>query len=138
MGGSVQPAAPAAGKDQPAPLDTLRHRRRQLLAEAAKASYWRRLVQARLDLTVATTAAVDELVPLVVPGLPCPPSDLAWLVGGTTTDTVTTLLALDCAQRTLDAYAGAVRIAADDATRELVEWYTADPASCLLASEPAA
>lgn len=59
-----------------ATLPELRERRVELRAEQVRSRYLRRLLQARLDLTVAATveAHVQERTADLGPGLPVPPS----------------------------------------------------------------
>lgn len=130
MGGSGLPAQASATS---ASLDDIRQRRLALQAEAARAAYWKRLVQARLDLVVASAAPVDDLVGDAVPGLFCLVQELRPLVQDDSTDLVTMLQDLDRVRRWLGAYADAVSRAAEEAGRELVEHYAQEPASCLAA-----
>lgn len=113
-------------------LDELRVHRRALLSESANASRWRRLVQARLDLAVASTAPPEPLTTLA-PTVPAPPDakELHDLVESVPDDAVGLLLRLHHAQRALTGYGVAVDAAASVATRELVERYAAEPTGCL-------
>lgn len=115
-------------------LDELRVHRRALLTESATTSRWRRLVQARLDLAVASTAPPE---PLARPSamLPEPPEsdELRDLVESVPDDPVGLLLRLHHAQRALTGYGAALEAAASSATRELVERYAAEPSGCLTA-----
>ena len=90
-----------------------------LLAELREVDHWRRLVAARIDLAVASVAALDEPV---VPALPAAgsigaavPSGLRELLGltppGVARGEADVLLRLRGALRDLDAYASALRAA---------------------------
>jgi hypothetical protein len=127
-------ATPAEPTLQELTLEELRSYRRELLSESARALRWRRLVQARLDLAVADAAPADALH-RAAPHLPDPPDTTALrgLLHAAGSDTVELLTRLDLAQRDLAGYGDAVAGAASEATRELVERYTRDPAECLSA-----
>jgi hypothetical protein len=106
-------------------LEDLRAERHRLSEEVARLSWLRRLVTARRDLEVA------RLVGMV----PAPgelPDDVRDALGlpaqGVPSGTLQHLAA--CA-RSLGAAADAAQARLDEATRELVERYTDDPARCL-------
>lgn len=113
-------------------LAELREHRRALVAESARASYWRRLLRARLDLLVASRSMPD---PLTRPcaALPEPPDrdQLRMLVEAPECEVVDLLRALDAASRALGSYRAEVVAATDAATSELVERYAAAPVDCL-------
>jgi hypothetical protein len=141
MSSATGPAA-VAHEDVPSPsadlgglsLPELRRYRRVLLSESERTRRWRRLVQARLELTVAVAAPEDDLEQ-PAPGLPEPPEPAALraLVTGPRDDTVGLLQRLQAAQRALTSYGDSVQEAASAATLELVERYAADPRDCLSA-----
>lgn len=116
-------------------LEDLRRHRRALLAESATTLYWRRLVQARIDLAVAGTAPPETLArPCLM--LPEPPDTgaLRELVGALPDDPIGLLQRLHLAQRALSGYGVIVHAAASAATGELVERYAARPTDCLAAA----
>lgn len=118
-------------------LPDLRERRHRLVAEAARAGHWRRLAQARLDLTVADALADDLSAPhaSAVQDAPCFDSLRALVIDGGADgrDVVTRLHQLDEAERLLRGYDTAVRAAVEEATLELVRRYSSEPAACLTA-----
>jgi len=120
------------------PLAELRQRRHALIAEAAASQHWQRLVQARLDLAVASATPPDALRRPCAE-LPEPPQDaeLHRLLDDPADDAVGLLHRLHHAQRTLSGYGDTVQAAASAATRELVERYAAAPARCLEVASPA-
>lgn len=113
-------------------LDGLRAERHRLSEELARLAWLRRLVVARCDLEVARLVGVvprpDEL-----------PDDVrAALAGHTAALPSETLLGLAACARALAATSAVIQRQLDDATRELVEHYTEDPARCLgVAATPA-
>lgn len=125
---------PDAPRLQQLTLEELRTYRRELLSESARALRWRRLVQARLDLAVAEAAPADALQQ-AAPHLPVPPDTAALrdLLRAGGSDTVDLLTRLDGAHRDLTGYGEVVAGAASEATHELVERYSRDPAECLSA-----
>lgn len=163
-GSPVDPAS-AASEPNPAlehlPLDTLRAYREELLAEESSVSYWRRLVQARLDLMLAerlpcepaaddgllshlcavltddTTVARRQAMLRVVPSDEAPLPDLvelwhAGLAAGADAD-MRLLRRLADAERALSTYRKALHRRLDAATNELVARYAQDPSRCLAA-----
>lgn len=165
---TVDPATsgPQAADQAPAlehlSLDTLRAYREQLLVEESTVSYWRRLVQARLDLMLAerlpnepdadggllahlcevltdhTTVARRQALLRVVPRDEAPLPDLVELwhaglaVGGADTE-LRVLRRLADAERALSTYRKALHRRLDAATTELVSRYAEDPSRCLTA-----
>jgi hypothetical protein len=139
-------------------LDILRMYRKALRSEESRVSYWRRLVQTRLDLLLAyntsgrgdgpglrallanerigalRTALIDVHPAEGMPPLPdllemweriVPPGDVASHAG---------LVAdLREAEHSLSEYRHALHRRLDDATRELVARYRANPELCLSA-----
>lgn len=113
-------------------MATLRRRRRALLVEDRRCAHLRRLLRARMDLTVAE--AVDT------PALMCSPVDppstvdvlmLAALRDTGAGDLGSRLQELEVALRRLGSYSEALHSQIDDATDLLVEALAADPSSCL-------
>lgn len=138
-------------------LDRLRADRQELLVEESRTSYWRRLLQARLDvlglLPAVTPAVAGRLVDPRAAGavrrpvvLSPEPADAALpLVGG---DLDVLWEAVDPADRaaraelarrlaraeqSLSAYRQALHRRLDAVTRELIARYREDPAQCLVA-----
>jgi hypothetical protein len=110
------------------PLERLRAHRQRLLEESARASRWRRLVQARLDLAVDAAAPVEDLAA-------CPAS-LARAVRAAPhpgCDPVEQLRQVDRARAELAGYAAQVRAELARATDELVDRYSCEPTRCLSA-----
>lgn len=93
----------------------VRQARLTLLAELRQVDHWRRLVAARIDLTVAAVAAVDEPVVRSLSTAPTVPFGLRELLGLVPATPaggeVELLLRLRSVQRDLDAYAAALRTA---------------------------
>jgi hypothetical protein len=143
------------------PLETLRAYREELLVEESSVSYWRRLVQARLDLMLAerlpvdsdadtsllshlcavltddTTAARRQAMLRIAPSDEAPLPDLielwhAGLDNGGDGD-LRVLRRLADAERALSTYRKALHRRLDAATRELVARYAQDPSRCLTA-----
>lgn len=111
-------------------LDDLRSERRRLAEEVARLSWLRRLVVARTDLEVARLTGVragsgevpDAVRDALALHLPSVGTDLLGEL---------TASARDLGHRTSDH-----QHELDNATRELVERYTADPARCLTSTQP--
>ncbi len=162
---SARSGSAAAAEPNPAlehlPLDTLRAYREELLVEESSVSYWRRLVQARLDLMLAeclpaepatdidllshlcavltddTTVARRQAMLRVVPSEDAPLPDLvelwhAGLATGSDGD-LRVLRRLADAERALSTYRKALHRRLDAATRELVARYAQDPTRALAA-----
>jgi hypothetical protein len=136
-------------------LDALRDYRAALTAEESKVSYWRRIIQARLDVVRAGSDLVSEnLKPVltdervgagrsalveIVPFDDLPPlPDLAGLwerqVDPTDIPSITALEAdLDVAEKQLSAYRAALHKRLSAATSELIARYRDEPGLCLTA-----
>jgi len=136
-------------------LAQLREYRKALTAEESKVSYWRRIIQARLDLVRAgTDAAAENLRTVltdervaggrqalveVVPVDDIPPlPDLAGLWDrqvDTTDDTAAAALAadLESAEQQLSEYRSALHRRLGSATSELIARYREEPTLCLTA-----
>jgi hypothetical protein len=130
----------------------LRERRRVLAGELHRCSHLRRLLRARLDLTVAET--LEELVcaeaagPTALQGPvptwpPLPSAAVETMVlrvlaatapQGAPDDIVTRLHGLDLAMRHLVAHVDALQGQIDDVTAAYVGALGADPTACLLPS----
>lgn len=165
--GAPRPPAQRRGAARPAPvrnpdlahlsLADLRDYRRTLHGEEGRVSYWRRVIQARLDVVRAAgdgISAVDNLrdvltgVPVqssrialleVVDAGGMPPlPDLAalWLRESALDDPAANAeltLALEEAERRLSDYRAAVIRRLEVATLELIARYREEPAACLVA-----
>ena len=144
-------------------LAALREQRALVLAEGDRTSYWRRVVQARLDLLLSPLAArrgagapvveqvaqalADPTSPLhrrAVAPLPLHPlgppaldglGDLLGPVGDGdgAADAAERVLELSALEQRLSAYRTRVHLEADRLTAELVARYHRDPASALVA-----
>lgn len=136
-------------------LDSLRSYRNELIAEESRVSYWRRLVQARLDLLLSVDgrdlgrlrsalshpegASRRQALLAVLPAEEVPPlPDLTVLWQAEPDpgddDSVTALVtALGAAESQLSAYRHALHARLDQATGELIARYHEDPAQCLVA-----
>jgi hypothetical protein len=159
--------APRRGAARPAPernpalahltLDALRAYRGAVTAEEGKAAYWRRVVQARIDVVTAATddlAIVDnlgnaiagvptrssraELADVVAdPDLPpLPDLGAVWLAEPTRGDragNARLVAALGDAEERLGDYRAALERRLDVATAELIARYHENPAACLVA-----
>jgi hypothetical protein len=135
-------------------LDELRDYRQELVTEEIRVSYWRRILQARLDLIIGDDdkAALQRLGAVLteheaysrrlavqsvhVPGGPPPLPDLAalWevsLVGPDDEGAVVGRLA--DAEHQLSAYRRSLHLRLDAATGELIARYHDDPALALTA-----
>ena len=158
--GAVRRIAQRAPELAPLSLDELRAYRQELITEEARVSYWRRLVQARMDLAVEDPAAtgplssLDRLRDVLTDqqresrrlavqavegdaGLP-PVPDLAVLwdaesdpsAPGFAGDTLTRLAD---AEHQLSAYRRSLHERLDAATGELISRYRDEPALALRA-----
>ena len=136
-------------------LDGLRTYRSALTAEESNVSYWRRIIQARLDVVRAGNDLVaDNLKPVltdervgagrralidVLPGSDVPPlPDLASLWERQVDPTDPAALAqleadLDEAERQLSSYRSALHVRLGEATSELIARYRDEPNLCLSA-----
>lgn len=136
-------------------LDGLRAYRTQLTAEESNVSYWRRIIQARLDVVRAGNDLVAEnLKPVltdervgagrralvdVLPGSDVPPlPDLASLwerqVDPSDAEALARLEAdLDHAEKQLSTYRNALHVRLGEATSELIARYRDEPGLCLTA-----
>src|SRR3954451_14814221 len=136
-------------------LAGLRDYRTALTAEESNVSYWRRIIQARLDVVRAGSDLVSEnLKPVltdervaagrralveVLPANDIPPlPDLAALwerqVNPTDTDALAALEAdLDAAEKQLSSYRAALHVRLGEATSELIARYRDEPNLCLTA-----
>lgn len=117
---------------QPLTLGQLREHRRALLWEAQRAARWRRLVQARLDMAVASAVPVDDLAHPEA-GLDSPDADALRRVleGRDDVPTCQELLELRSLHQALVRYAKGVEALAAEATSELVHRLTEEPRRCL-------
>jgi hypothetical protein len=123
------------------PLEQLRAHRRELLLECARATRWRRLLQARLDLAVDALSPAEELDGRLA-ARACAPASLHDLVHGEPRtgptpaaggDPVDQLHDVQHAQRSLVRYTEDLRRELTATTDELVGRYTDDPTRCLVA-----
>ncbi len=140
-------------------LQELRAYRERLTSEEERASYWRRLVHARMDLLEAqaqshTALGMEDLVRVlgetgsgqsrrallhVRPADPLPELPVLeemWVEDVDTEDEAAVADALDrlrAAERQLTEYRHALHERIDEATAELIVRYRADPASALSA-----
>ena len=136
-------------------LDGLREYRTALTAEESNVSYWRRIIQARLDVVRAGNDLVSEnLKPVltdervgagrralveVLPATDIPPlPDLASLWERQVDPSDASALAeleadLDEAERQLSSYRNALHVRLGEATSELIARYRDEPNLCLTA-----
>lgn len=146
--GAVRRIAQRAPELAPLTLDELRVYRQDLITEEARVSYWRRLVQARLDLAVADHGSLDRLRVVltdqqqesgrlaVLPvagdaGLP-PVPDLAVLWDSESVESEV-LTRLADAEHELSAYRRSLHERLDAATGELISRYRDEPVLALRA-----
>jgi hypothetical protein len=146
--GAVRRIAQRAPELAPFSLDDLRAYRQELITEEARVSYWRRLVQARLDLAVADHGSLDRLRAVLTDqqqqssrlavlqldgdaGLP-PVPDLAVLWDSESVDDEV-LARLADAEHELSAYRRSLHERLDAATGELISRYRDEPALALRA-----
>lgn len=155
--GAARPAPARNPHLEHLPLDMLRRYRKELTAEEGRVSYWRRIVQARLDIVRATAGdgpLVDHLLD-VLGGVPVQSSRTALLqvVGADDIPPLPDLtelwrreidprdsgaatelaLGLEEAERRLSQYRAALIHRLDTATAELIARYREDPSACLVA-----
>ena len=136
-------------------LDGLRQYRTALTAEESNVSYWRRIIQARLDVVRAGSDLVSEnLKPVltdervgagrralveVLPTSDIPPlPDLASLWERQVDPSDSAALAdleadLDMAEKQLSSYRNALHVRLGEATSELIARYRDEPNLCLTA-----
>jgi hypothetical protein len=133
-------------------LDVLRDYRQELITEEARVSYWRRILQARIDTSVGDTAGDRDgrrlrsvltqhqessrrLAVLPVHGAdalaPLPDLTALWETEGS--DDVETLTRLAAAEAELSAYRRSLHERLDDATSELIARYREEPELALRA-----
>lgn len=139
-------------------LARLRSYRRDLLEEELRASYWRRLVQARRDLLRADCRAGDRAAMVAaltevrgsgtrqallhlhpeggLPVLPHLPDLWARPIDGDEASRAHLLLRLASAESVMSTYREALHRRLDRATAELVERYRQDPTACFVALVP--
>jgi hypothetical protein len=137
------------------PLERLRSYRNELIGEESRVSYWRRLVQARLDLLLSVDgrdlgrlrsalsqpegASRRRVLLAVLPAEEVPPlPDLAVLWQAEPDpdddDAVSALVtSLGAAESQLSTYRHALHMRLDQATGELIARYHDDPSQCLVA-----
>jgi hypothetical protein len=155
---TLRPVPPRVPELSHLDLKRLRTYRRTLLEEELRASYWRRLLQARRDLLRANTALGDRIALIEalteqrgsfgrqvilslhpdggMPVLPHLPDLWASGAAGTTDEERATLFArLSSAESVLSSYREALHKRLDRATSELVARYHEDPSACLVALE---
>ena len=135
-------------------LDALRDYRQELITEESRVSYWRRILQARIDSSVGADAERPAngklrtvltshqessrrlaVLPIHDPsGLP-PLPDLAvlWESVATADDDTALLARLADAEAELSAYRRSLHERLDDATSELISRYRDEPALALRA-----
>ncbi len=152
---TARPPAERTAEHAHLSLDELRAYRKTLTAEEGKVSYWRRIIQARLDLVLAgTDSASENLKPVltdkrvgagrqalveVVPVDDIPPlPDLAGLwdrqVDLEDTEEVAALAAdLTKAEAQLSEFRSALHKRLNAATSELIARYHDEPTLCLTA-----
>ena len=136
-------------------LDGLRDYRKALTAEESNVSYWRRIIQARLDVVRAGSDLVSEnLKPVltdarvsagrrvlvdILPATDIPPlPDLAGLWDRQVDTSDALALAdleadLDAAEQQLSAYRAVLHVKLGEATSELIARYRDEPNLCLTA-----
>lgn len=152
-GGTAVRRTPAQRAPELAPLalDELRAYRQELIAEESRVSYWRRILQARLDLVIGDETSLDRLrtvlsdhqqnsrrLAMLPPdgaaGLP-PLPDLAvlWQTehGGDADGTL--VASLEAAEQELSTYRRSLHDRLDAATGELISRYRDEPALALRA-----
>jgi len=135
----------------PLGLDQLRAYRQELIQEESRVSYWRRILQARLDLALADRGSLDRLRRVLsahqqtsrrlamqpfdghVDVAPLPDLAVLWETqsgGGDDTELVTRLAD---AEQQLSAYRRVLHQRLDAATGELISRYRDDPSLALRA-----
>lgn len=148
-GGPVRRIAQRCPELAPLGLDELRAYRQELITEEARVSYWRRLVQARLDVAVDDEASLERLRTLltdqqqqsrrlavqpVETHLDLPPvPDLAVLWQREAGADGEVLSRLADAEHELSAYRRSLHERLDAATGELIARYRDEPSLALRA-----
>jgi len=161
-GGPVKGRRPQRGRPEPkyAPelahlaLDALRDYRQELVAEETRVSYWRRILQARLDQVIGPDdhqalsrlrGVLDDhgqssrrlaMLPVVTPEDAAPLPNLAVLwetTPGTETDHALLIARLTDAEKELSTYRRSLHERLDAATGELISRYRDQPALALKA-----
>jgi hypothetical protein len=145
---SRRPPARRSPELAPLALEELREYRRSLITEEARVSYWRRILQARLDLALADQASLSRLrdvlsehqessrrlamQSLAAPadGPPLPDLTVLW---ETESDEGRLVPRLAAAERELSAYRSSLHARLDAATGELISRYRDEPALALCA-----
>jgi hypothetical protein len=152
---AARPTAVRSAEHAHLSLDGLREYRKALTAEESNVSYWRRIIQARLDVVRAGSDLVsDNLKPVltdarvgagrsalveIVPADDIPPlPNLAGLwdrqVDPSDAASVAALeIDLDAAERQLSEYRAALHVRLGAATSELIARYRDEPTLCLTA-----
>jgi hypothetical protein len=144
-----RPPAQRSPELAPLALDELREYRRSLITEESRVSYWRRILQARLDLALADQASLSRLRdvlaehqessrrlavqtldgPADVP--PLPDLTVLWQTEADGEGGLVPRLA--AAERELSAYRSSLHARLDAATGELISRYRDEPALALCA-----
>jgi len=136
----------------PLELDVLRDYRQELITEEARVSYWRRILQARIDTSVGDTAGDRDgrrlrsvltqhqessrrlaVLPVHDPAALPPLPDLTALWETEGSDDVEALTRLAAAEAELSAYRRSLHERLDDATSELIARYREEPGLALRA-----
>jgi hypothetical protein len=135
----------------PLALDELRAYRQALITEESRISYWRRILQARIDLTLDDSAALTRLRdvlsehqsssrrlalqpldgPADVP--PLPDLTVLWQTAAGGTGQAELVARLMTAEHELSAYRHDLHARLDAATGELISRYREDPSLALQA-----
>jgi hypothetical protein len=135
----------------PLALDELRTYRQALITEESRVSYWRRILQARLDLALVDRAALGRLREVLsehqassrrlalqpldgaadVP--PLPDLTALWETEPASGDPDSLVARLAAAEEELSAYRRSLHARLDAATGELISRYQEDPALALTA-----
>ncbi len=152
---SNRPAPVRVPELAPLDLEALRAYRAELATEESRVSYWRRILQARLDLLLASDHDVPALERLATvlggsgaqtrrsslldmlpldDAAPLPDLLSLWEAHTGDPDEVAALIRrITEAEAQLSTYRTALHIRLDLATRELIARYHDDPSSCLVA-----
>ncbi|HEX4699605.1 MAG TPA: hypothetical protein VH857_09635 [Actinomycetes bacterium] len=136
----------------PLELDVLRDYRQELITEEARVSYWRRILQARIDTSVGDTARDRDgrrlrsvltqhqessrrlaVLPVHDPAALPPLPDLTALWETEGSDDAEALTRLAAAEAELSAYRRSLHERLDDATSELIARYREEPGLALRA-----
>jgi hypothetical protein len=135
----------------PLALDELREYRQALITEESRVSYWRRILQARLDLALVDPTALGRLRevlsehqassrrlamlpmdgPVDVP--PLPDLTVLWQTESGSGDSEALVARLTTAEQELSTYRRNLHARLDAATGELISRYQDDPALALTA-----